>query len=97
MSPLHRLRQRTKGLDHAEEVFAIVLLVGTLTPPLWKKVERFDTGPDYRIPYDLSKDYWLYQRRLQRIASTNIIVLGDSVVWGEYVLTDGTLAPISGP
>jgi hypothetical protein len=71
-------------------VFGIVLLVATLTPPLWKKLERFDTGPDYRIPYGLSKDYWLYQRRLERIAPTKIVVLGDSVVWGEYVLPDGT-------
>ena len=77
---------------HWAVVFGIVLMAVTLTPPVWKKVERFDTGPDYRIPYALSKDYWLYQRRLQRIASTNIVVLGDSVVWGEYVLPDGTLS-----
>ncbi len=77
---------------HWAVVFGIVLMAGTLTPSLWKKVERFDTGPDYRIPYALSKDYWLYARRLQRIASTNIVVLGDSVVWGEYVLPDGTLS-----
>jgi len=77
---------------HWVVVFGIVLMGATLTPPLWKKVERFDTGPDYRIPYVLSKDYWLYKRRLQQIASTNIVVLGDSVVWGEYVLTDGTLS-----
>src|SRR6185436_10831769 len=49
-----------------------------------------DTGPDYRIPYALSKDYWLFQRRLEQVAPTNIVVLGDSVVWGEYVLSDGT-------
>jgi hypothetical protein len=77
---------------HWTVVFAIILLVVTLTPPLWKKLERFETGPDYRIPYTLSKDYWLYERRLQRIAPTNIVVLGDSVVWGEYVLPDGTLS-----
>src|SRR5262249_47198297 len=59
---------------------------------LWKKVERFQTGPDYRIPYALSKDYWLYQRRLQQTASTQLLVLGDSVVWGEYVRPDGTLS-----
>ena len=68
----------------------VILLVITLTPWLWKKLGRFDTGPDYRIPYALSKDYWLYERRLQRIAPTNILVLGDSVIWGEYVLADGT-------
>lgn len=77
---------------HWAAVFGIVLLVVLLTPPLWKKLERFETGPDYRIPYALSKDYWLYERRLQRLAPTNIVVLGDSVIWGEYVLPDGTLS-----
>ena len=75
---------------HWVAVSGLVLLVAMLIPPLWKKLERFDTGPDYRIPYTLSKDYWLYQRRLERIVPTNIVVLGDSVVWGEYVLPDGT-------
>ena len=70
----------------------ILLAVVLLTPPLWKKVERFETGPDYRIPYTLSKDYWLYERRAAQFAGTNIIVLGDSVVWGEYVAPDGTLS-----
>jgi phosphoribosylformylglycinamidine synthase len=71
--------------------FGIVLLAVLLTPRLWKRVERFHTGPDYRIPYDLSKDYWLYQRRLEdKIDPGAIVMLGDSVVWGEYVLPDGT-------
>lgn len=82
-----RLRARNWAV-----VFGLVLLVVLLTPPLWKKLERFETGPDYRIPYSLSKDYWLYQRRLQQLEPTNIVVLGDSVVWGEYVLPDGTLS-----
>src|SRR5580765_1751728 len=73
-------------------VAAIVTTVLLGTPPLWKKVERFDTSPDYRIPYGLSKDYWLYQRGLQRITPTHIAVVGDSVIWGEYVRPDGTLA-----
>ncbi len=69
----------------------IFLLLVFLTPWLWKHLERFDTGPDYRIPYDLSKDYWLYQRRLEdKIDPRGIVMLGDSVVWGEYVLPDGT-------
>jgi hypothetical protein len=69
----------------------IILLAVFLTPRLWKSVERFDTGPDYRMPYDLSKDYWLYQRRLQdNVDPRSIVMLGDSVVWGEYVLPDGT-------
>ena len=72
-------------------VAALLALVLPATPWWWKKVERFDTGPDYRIPYPLSKDYWLYQRRLERIRQTDIAVIGDSVIWGEYVRADGTL------
>ena len=71
--------------------FIILLVVILLTPRLWDKVERFETGPDYRIPYTLSKDYSLYHRRLTRVSDNKkIILLGDSVVWGEYVLPDGT-------
>ena len=71
----------------------IVGLVALLTPRLWPRLERFDPGPDYRLPYELSKDYWLYGRRLQQLTDpTQIIVLGDSVVWGEYVAPDGTLS-----
>lgn len=56
-------------------------------------METFEIGRDYRIPYTLSKDYWLYQRRLKETTTKdNILVLGDSVVWGEYVLPDGTLS-----
>ena len=73
-------------------VLAIVTLVVVATPRLWKHVERFDTGADYRIPYQLSNDYWLFDWRLQKIADAKpIVVLGDSVVWGEYVKSDGTL------
>jgi len=73
--------------------FAIVLLVALLMPTLWERIERYDTGPDYRIPYELSGDYWLYGRRLRQVSDPNqVVVLGDSVVWGEYVLPDGTLS-----
>lgn len=63
------------------------------TPRIWKRAERFEITADYRIPYSLSRDYWLYQRRMEQIKDPQqIVVLGDSVVWGEYVLPDGTLA-----
>jgi hypothetical protein len=71
----------------------IIALVLLLAPRLWTKLERFDTGADYRIPYHLSKDYWLYSRRLDQATDpAQILVLGDSVVWGEYVLPNGTLS-----
>lgn len=77
---------------HWLAVAAIVTVVLLATPWLWQKIEHFDPGPDYRISYQLSKDYWLYERGLQRITPTNIAVIGDSVVWGEYVRPDGTLS-----
>ena len=81
------------GVAHWVAVFSLVALVMLLTPPIWKQVESFDPGPDYRIPYALSKDYWLYARRLEQLGDPQqVIVLGDSVIWGEYVLPDGTLS-----
>lgn len=83
-----RLSARQWGL-----ATAIVALIVVLTPRVWTKIERFDTGRDYRIPYPLSRDYWLYERRLGQVADPQkIVVLGDSVVWGEYVLPGGTLS-----
>ena len=62
-------------------------------PMLWTRVETFEPGPDYRIPYALSSDYWLYARHC-RVASrqAKIPVIGDSVIWGHYVRPDQTLA-----
>lgn len=74
-------------------VLTIVLAWFVLVPRVWKGREPFPTGPDYRIPYALSKDYWLYQRRLDQLSDHSIVpILGDSVVWGEYVRPDGTLS-----
>ncbi|MHC1766479.1 MAG: hypothetical protein AB9869_19615 [Verrucomicrobiia bacterium] len=81
------------GARHWLLVCVIVTLVAFLTPRIWKRLERFETGPDYRIPYDLSKDYWLYERRLEQVSRPDtVFVLGDSVIWGEYVGPDGTLS-----
>lgn len=73
-------------------VVVIVLGCAVGVPRVWKQVERFEAGPDYRIPYALSEDYWLYQWRLERITDrSSVPVLGDSVIWGEYVRPTGTL------
>lgn len=69
-----------------------LLAVTLATPAIWERVERFDTGPNYRIPYELSRDYWLYGRWIKKVAVPgNVILLGDSVVWGEYVRPEGAL------
>jgi hypothetical protein len=70
----------------------IVVTAMLAIPRLWKSYERWTTGPDYRIPYSLSNDYWLFQRRLEQIAPSKIPIIGDSVIWGEYVRAYGTLS-----
>jgi hypothetical protein len=74
-------------------VLGITVAWFIFVPRIWKAYEPFPAGPDYRIPYSLSKDYWLYERRLDQLSDRAVIpILGDSVVWGEYVRPDGTLS-----
>jgi hypothetical protein len=62
-------------------------------PSLWKRIEPLVPEPDYRMPHDLSNDYWLYER-VAGLASEqyDVVLLGDSVIWGEYVTPKGTLS-----
>lgn len=72
----------------------LVLLVGLFlgVPACWEHIEHFEPGPDYRIPYALSNDYWLYARYCRWAAEQDkTLVLGDSVIWGEYVSPQDTL------
>lgn len=70
----------------------ILLLLNFLVPRLWSRIERFAPGPDYRIPYALSNDYWQIGRWFKAAAAPDrVVVIGDSVIWGEYVGADGTL------
>ena len=62
-------------------------------PGLWAKFENFGPGPDYRIPYLLGSDYWLYSRYCRWACSRyDTLVVGDSVIWGHYVSPDNTLS-----
>lgn len=81
-------------LDARQWLAVLAIVVGCVwaVPRIWPRIERFDTGSDYRIPYTLHKDYWLSERRLAKIADPAAVpVLGDSVIWGEYVRPAGTL------
>ena len=73
-------------------VAAISLVILCYGPSLWSSCELLDGNDDYRVPYELSQDYFLYQRHVTRSTadSDSVFVLGDSVVWGEYVQRDGT-------
>jgi len=67
-----------------------------LLPEVWTAFEPFEPVPHYRVPYELSEDYWLYERWLDQIPPDVISVVGDSVVWGEYTAHDGTLSRFLG-
>src|SRR5713226_1864183 len=72
-------------------LFTLAMVV--FTPSLWKQVEKFDLEPDYRIPHDLSNDYWFYDRCAQLSAARyDTLLIGDSVIWGEYVTRQQTLS-----
>jgi hypothetical protein len=75
------------------------LIVGLFTAPLlvapsvWKQYEPLTLEPDYRMPHDLSNDYWLYDRVADLATQQyDTLLLGDSVVWGEYVTGKDTLS-----
>jgi hypothetical protein len=72
-------------------IFAVVIVF--FTPALWRRLEKFALEPDYRIPHDLSNDYWLYGSFAGLAANHyDTLLIGDSVVWGEYVTGQETLA-----
>lgn len=61
-------------------------------PVLWERAEPLAPGQDHRTPYELSEDYWLYGRLGAQAASqSKTLVIGDSVIWGQYVRPDQTL------
>jgi hypothetical protein len=70
----------------------LFLVYFLLAPCLWERMETFHPSEDYRIPYDLSNDYWIFSR-YARIAADRgaTLVVGDSVIWGQYVTTNQTL------
>src|SRR5437899_2722065 len=78
------------------EWLAVALLTIALVlfgPSLWQRGEKFAAESDYRMPYDLSADYWLYDRYARQAASTcDTLLVGDSVVWGQYVTRQQTLS-----
>lgn len=90
--PAHGLRLDTR------EWLIVLFLVGAfvlIVPRLLIANEEFDPAPPYRIPYELSDDYQLYERHLAQAATRKeggTFVIGDSVIWGEYVTADGTLS-----
>jgi hypothetical protein len=85
--------QMRLSVRHWLAVAVIIALLFALIPRLWQRVERFEPDTDYRIPYELSSDYWLYDRYCRRAGDTHqVLIVGDSVIWGHYVPPDESLS-----
>ncbi len=74
-------------------ILCIALIIAVL-PGLWERAQGLKFKTDYRIPYSLGNDYWLYSRYARNACAEEeaTLVLGDSVVWGHYVSRDETLS-----
>jgi len=73
-------------------VAAVLVAAVIFTGGIWRRIEPFDPGADYRMPYDLAEDYWLFNRYCgEMLDRDRVLVFGDSVVWGQYVEHDRTL------
>jgi hypothetical protein len=71
----------------------ILAVLYYFVPAVWERIEPFAPGPDYRIPYRLADDYWMYDRYCRAVCKPEkTLVIGDSVVWGHYVGKDQTLS-----
>lgn len=78
-------------------VLPVTFLLTLIIPWAWNRFEKIPGPANARLPYHLSKDYWLYNQSLRQIHKQNqarpvVDVLGDSVVWGEFVDRDATLS-----
>ncbi len=76
-------------------ISAVVLVFLFIAIPIvWDQFEPLPVEGDSRAAYALSQDYWHYSRYAARQMrkSGAIAVMGDSVVWGEYVEPNGTLS-----
>jgi hypothetical protein len=72
-------------------LFALALYV--LIPAAWQRAEKLEMAPDYRIPFELSQDYWLWKRVAEQSAATHdTLMIGDSVIWGVFVKPGETLS-----
>jgi len=71
-------------------LFALLLFFAA--PRLWSRAEPLAYEPDYRLPHRLGSDYWMYHRWAGIAAAhCEVMVIGDSAIWGRYVTKDQTL------
>ena len=76
-------------------VVLITVMIVCGAPWLWPLLEGFTPSANYRLPYAMSGDYWMFERWCDYAAKRYpCIMLGDSVIWGPYVKKDETLTQV---
>jgi len=77
-----------------EWALAALLCLGgiCLLPLAWPFAGTRLSHPDYRVPGELGSDYWMFRQWSEYARDKYaVMVLGDSVVWGQYVQNGDTL------
>lgn len=75
-------------------ITGVIIVIGALflLPFVWNKVEKLQTGNEFRISYNFRDDYWVYKKWAEEaVKNYPVVFLGDSVVWGMYVDNSNTL------
>lgn len=72
--------------------FSILLSAAAVIPYALPLTDRSSFTGDYRIPYSMGEDYFLYKNYSKQISLEKTIpVIGDSVIWGHYTGSSETL------
>jgi hypothetical protein len=74
-------------------LISILVLAGitAVIPFIFPLTDTASFTGNYRIPYSMGEDYFLYSRYSGSIADYRIPVIGDSVIWGHYTDSENTL------
>lgn len=71
-------------------ILALVLFIAA--PFAIRFIDEDDFASNYRIPYPMGEDYYLFSHYSKAVAdSDKIPFFGDSVIWGHYAKKDKTL------
>ncbi|HNX23189.1 MAG TPA: hypothetical protein PKG60_04025 [Spirochaetota bacterium] len=81
-----------KKLKYIIISISIFLISAAAIPCILPLTDRTLFTGNYRIPFSLGEDYFLYSRYSKQVASGNTIpVIGDSVIWGHYTDNENTI------
>jgi len=81
-----------KGLKYLIYAAAVIIIMVTGLPVIFPLTGDIVFTSDYRLPFYLGEDYFLYKKYVKSVAEYNTIpVIGDSVIWGHYTSDNDTL------